>query len=123
MTIYRTTNWGGVEGKDIITRNYATEEAATEAAKKDTWGTGYKLYKVEYKVNENGEIEEEKTLLKELVSGRDMMYTTVEFYMLINKKGIVVHGHVTKEELAKYMEKINKYGWTMLKYTEKIYKG
>lgn len=122
MTIYRTTNYGGVEGRDLITRNYISEEAATKAAKKDTWGNSYKLYKVDYMVDEEGRITEKETFLKKLKSGRDEKVVEITCYMLINKKHYVVHSNLTKEELATYADKIKKYGWTVKDYKTLAYK-
>lgn len=122
MTIYRTRNWGGMEGRDIIVKNYISEETAIAGAKKDTWGNGYELYKVEYVVKDDGRIEEEETYIKNLKSGRDDLFKEVIRYKLINKKGYTMYSGLKKEEVETYINKINKYGWVVKEYTTKILK-
>lgn len=59
---YKTTSWGGMEGRDIVERYFDTEENARKYAKTNTWDTGFEFFKCTATTNERGmyEITEEK---------------------------------------------------------------
>lgn len=46
VTFFRTMSLGGMCGRDVITKNFETEEMAREDAMRDTWNSDYFLYKV-----------------------------------------------------------------------------
>lgn len=61
-TYYKTTNWGGMEGRTVVKRYFDTEENARKWAEADNWGTGYEIYKCTAIADERGmyKITEEK---------------------------------------------------------------
>lgn len=61
-TYYKTTSWGGMEGRCLETEYFDTEENARKYAEADNWNTGYKFFKCTATVDEYGryKVTEEK---------------------------------------------------------------
>lgn len=70
ITYFKTRSYGGMEGRDIETRKFETEELARENALKETWNDCFTLYKVEMVFN--GTITETETKLGRIKCGRDI---------------------------------------------------
>jgi hypothetical protein len=70
IIIYETESYGGMEGRDLVTSRYETEEIAKQHAITNNWNSGYTLYKV--KITFNGVITEEKEEIGRIPCGCDV---------------------------------------------------
>lgn len=73
INFYRTTSWGGMEGRDLEISNWVSERAAREAALSDTWNEDYTLYLVTLTITSNGRIIEDEQKLEKIPSGREFL--------------------------------------------------
>ena len=74
MVIFRTISWGGMEGRDIETKDFLTDAAAREDARNNTWNSDYTLYKVEFMVDEaTREVKQVKTKIGDIECGKDLL--------------------------------------------------
>lgn len=46
ITLFKTYSYGGLEGRDIEVKTFATIEQAKQDALNNTWNSGYQLYEV-----------------------------------------------------------------------------
>ena len=47
IEFYRTTSFGGTDGREYEERDFETKEAAMQNAIEDTWNTYFTLYEIE----------------------------------------------------------------------------
>jgi len=71
---YRTFSRGGIDGRDLKIDNWVTEEAAREAALKDTWNSDYTLYRVQLIFESNGRITEKQTKIGDIPCGYELKW-------------------------------------------------
>lgn len=60
MIIFKTESWGGCDGHSFEKKYFLKEESARKEAKNNDWNEGYRLFKMEIKENEDGQLYVEK---------------------------------------------------------------
>jgi len=68
---YRTKSYGGMEGRDIVIRNFETLELAKDNALSDTWNDSFSLYEVTLIFD--GMIVETETFIERIKCYRDVI--------------------------------------------------
>ena len=71
ITTFKTTSYGGMEGRTLVERQFETEDMARANAMENWWDEGFTLYETTMVVD--GHVTITETLIGEIPCGRDAL--------------------------------------------------
>ena len=74
ITTFKTTSYGGMEGRTLVERQFETEDMARANAMENWWHEGFTLYETTMVVD--GHVTITETLIGEIPCGRDALRIT-----------------------------------------------